>query len=252
MDTPLAANIINLVVGTSTFLAVVVALGGIWLNRKQAGEDWLHSQQQAKEERKHQIRPIMAPKQEIPNKTMMVSDPDPSKRVERQFYTQEQRIDWSWPSPINIDLRNMGNGPALNLQGILYGNEATNHSQFVSWDNMPIEERSPITVEFRHSSDLSLFYDDMVNDKHVLYDKSPPSPTNPWFSRMARLTLTYHDLFGTKYVSAFHYTQEHRWIHIVTEEITGNPARDLKELNMQKKQQGPKHSAPAILRSAQP
>src|SRR5260370_923500 len=154
MDTPLAANIINLVVGTSTFLAVVVALGGIWLNRKQAGEDWLHSQQQAKEERKHQIRPIMAPKQEIPNKTMMVSD------------------------------------------------------------------------------------------QHVLYDKSRPSQKNPWFSRMARLTLTYHDLFGTKYVSAFHYTQEHRWIHIVTEEITGNPARDLKELNMQKKQQGPKHSAP--------
>ena len=139
----------------------------------------------------------------------------------------------------------MGNGPALNLVCILYGNEDTNQSQFVSWDNIPVEARSPITIELKHSSDLSLFHGDMVNDKHVLYDKSPDSPTNPWFSRIARLTLTYHDLFGTKYVSIFHYTIEHRWIHVVTEEITGNPARDLKELNTQKKQ-GPKYSAPPI------
>ena len=139
----------------------------------------------------------------------------------------------------------MGNGPALNLHGILYGNEDTPQSQFVSWDNIPVEARSPITIELKHPSDLGLFHGDMVNDKHVLYDKSPDSPTNPWVSRIARLTLTYHDLFGTKYVSIFHYTIEHRWIHVVTEEIIGNPARDLKELNTQKKQ-GPKYSAPPI------
>jgi len=245
MDTPLAANIINLVVGISTFLAVVVALGGIWLNRKQAREDWLHNQQQAKEERKHQIRPVMAPEKEIVNNPMTVTDPSTGKKVERQLYTSEQRIDWSWPYPIRIDLRNMGNGPALNLHCILYGNEDVNQSQFVSWDNIPVEARSAITVDLKHSSDLSLFHGDMVNNKHVLYDKSPDSPTNSWFSRIARLTLTYHDLFGTKYVSVFHYTIEHRWIHVVTEEITGNPARDLKELNTQKKL-GPKLSAPPI------
>jgi hypothetical protein len=142
----------------------------------------------------------------------------------------------------------MGNGPALNLHGILYGNEDTNQSQFVSWDNIPVEARGPLTVEFKHSSDLSLFHGDMVNGKHILYDKSLDSPTNPWLSRTARLTLTHHDLFGTKYVSIFHYTIEHHWIHVATEEITGNPARDLKELNMQKKL-GPKHSAPPILTS---
>jgi hypothetical protein len=245
MDTPLAANIINLVVGISTFLAVVVALGGIWLNRKQAREDWLHSQQQAREERKHQIRPIMAPEKEIFNKSMTVKDPSTGKPVERQLYTSEGRIDWSWPYPISIDLRNMGNGPALNLHGILYGNEDSNQSQFVSWDNIPVEAKSPIAVELRHPSDLSLFHGDRVNDKHVLYDKSSDLPTNSWFSRIARLTLTYYDLFGTKYVSAFHYTIEHRWIHVVTEEITSNPAYDLKELNTQKKL-GPKLSAPPI------
>ena len=248
MDTPLAANIINLVVGISTFLAVVVALGGIWLNRKQAREDWLHSQQQATEERKHQIRPIMAPEKEIFNKSMTVKDSSTGKPVERQLYTSEGRIDWSWPYPISIDLRNMGNGPALNLHCILYGSEDINQLQFVSWDNIPVEAKSPIAVELKHPSDLSLSHDDMVNGKHVLYDRSPGSPTDPWISRIARLTLTYHDLFGTKYVSVFHYTSEHRWIHVVTEEITGNPACDLKELNTQKKL-GPKHSAPPILTS---
>ncbi len=249
MDTSVATNIINSIVAIGTLSLAIVAIVAIFQNRRQARNDWLHTQQQATEDRKHQIRPIMAPEREIFNSSVMETDQNTGKKVERQLYTSEQRINWSWPYPIKIDLRNMGNGPALNLHCILYGNEDTNQSQFVSWDNKPVEARSPITMELKHSSDLSLFHGDMVNGKHGLYDKSPDTPTNPWFSRIARLTLTYHDLFGTKYVSIFHYTVEHRWIHVVTEEITGNPARDLKELNMQKKQ-GSKYSAPPILTSS--
>lgn len=245
MDSQIATNIISIVIASITLGAVLVAIKAISENRKQAKDNWAHSQQQATEEQKHQIRPIMAPEEEIFNKSMMGTDTNTDKKIERQLYTSEQRIDWSWPHPIIIDLRNMGNGPALNLHCILYGNEDANQSQFVSWDNRPVEARSPIAVELKHPSDLSLFHGDMVNGKHVLYDRSPDSPTNSWFSRIARLTLTYHDLFGTKYVSIFHYTIEHRWIHVVTEEITGNPARDLKELNTQKKL-GPRHSAPPI------
>jgi hypothetical protein len=243
----------------AVIIALITSNRQIDENRKQqtkqieASNDQLNKQIEesrrlATEERQYQSRPIMAPEREIFNSSMMGTDPNTGQKVERHVYTSEQRIDWSWPYPIRIDLRNMGNGPALNLHGILYGNEDTNQSQFVSWDNMPIEARSPITIELRHSSDLSLVHGDMVNDKHVLYDKSPDSSTNPWLSRIARLTLTYHDLFGTKYVSIFHYTIEHRWIHVVTEEITGSPARDLKELNTQKKQ-GPKLSAPAPITS---
>src|SRR5260370_24185398 len=236
MSSQIATNIISIAIALITLGAVIVAIKAISENRKQAKANWAHSQQQATEERKHQIRPILAPEEEIFNNSMMVTDPNTGRKVERELYTSEQRIDWSWPYTIKIDLRNMDNGPALNLHCILYGNENTNQSQFVSWDNMPVEARSPIAVELKHPSDLSLFHGDMVNDKHVLYDISLDPPTNPWLSRIARLTLTYHDLFGTKYVSIFHYTIEHRWIHVVTEEITGNPARDLKELNTQKKQ----------------
>jgi hypothetical protein len=249
MDALVATNIINSGVAIGTLILAIVAIVAIVQNRSQARDDWLHTQQLATEERKHQIRPIMAPEKEIFNSSMMEIDPNTSKKVEKQLYTSEQRIDWSWPYPIRIDLQNMGNGPALNLHGILYGNEDTNQSQFVSWDNIPVEARSPITVELKHRSDPSLIHGNMVNDKHVLYDKSLDSPTNPWSSRIARLTLTYHDLFGTKYVSIFHYTIEHRWIHVVTEEITGNPARDLKELNDQKKQQASKFSAPPPITS---
>jgi len=168
MDSQTATNIISIVIASITLGAVLVAIKAISENRKQAKDNWAHSQQQATEERKHQIRPIMAPEREIFNNSMMETDPNTSKKVERKFYTSEQRIDWSWPYPIRIDLRNMGNGPALNLQCILYGNEDTTQSQFVSWDNMPVEARSPITVDLKHPSDLGLFHGDMVNGKHVL------------------------------------------------------------------------------------
>src|SRR5712692_3772363 len=142
MDSQIATNIISIVIALITLGAVLVAIKAISENRIQAKDNWSHSQQQAKDERKHQIRPIMAPEKEIVNQSMMVNDPNPRGRVDKQLYTSDQRIDWSWPHPIRIDLRNMGNGPALNLQCILYGNEDATQSQFVSWDNMPIEARS--------------------------------------------------------------------------------------------------------------
>lgn len=203
MGSQIATNIISIAIALITLGAVIVAIKAISENRKQAKDNWSHSQQQATEERKHQIRPIMAPEREISHNIATSIDLHTGK-VDKSLYTSEYRIDWSWPHPIRIDLRNMGNGPALNLHCILYGNENTTQSQFISWDNMPVEARSPITVELKHPSDLGLFHGDMVSDKHVLYDNSLNSPTNPWFSRIARLTITYHDLFGIKYVSIFH------------------------------------------------
>jgi hypothetical protein len=257
MGSQIATNIINMFIALGTFAAVGVALYATWRNGKQARDDWSHSQQIAKdnwdhsqqqaiEVRKLQTRPIMAPDHEISHYSVITFDPRTGK-ANKSLYTSEHRINWSWPDSIRIDLRNMGNGPALNVQCILYGAENITQSQFVSWDNMPVEAKSPIAVALKHpTSDILLFQDDRVNGKHVLYDNSLDTPSNPWLSRIARLAVTYHDLFGTKYVSIFHYTIDHQWIHVVTEEITGNPARDLKELNMQKKQEGPKYSAPPI------
>lgn len=198
----------------------------------------------ATEERQQQSRPIVAPTDSISHNVMTYLDPNTGKASE-DLYTSEKRINWSWQYPIKIEVRNMGNGPAFNLQCILYGQETTTQFQFVSWTNGPIEEKSSADIELEHPSDLFLFQHDMVNGKHVLYDTTSHSPTNSFFLRIARLTLTYHDLLGKKYVSIFHFTIEHKWIHVLTEEITSDPPRDLKELNDQKKL-GPKLSAPPI------
>src|SRR5260370_42666489 len=117
----------------------------------------------------------MAPEKEIVNQSMMVNDPNPRGRVDKQLYTLDQRIDWSWPYPIKIDLRNMGNGPALNLQCILYGNEDTPQTQFVSSDNMPIEASSPIAVQVKHPPAPALFHDDTANGNILLYDRPTDS-----------------------------------------------------------------------------
>jgi hypothetical protein len=242
MDTPLASNIINLFVAIGTIGAVIVALFGIWLNRRQARNDWLHAQQLATDDRQHQSQPIIVPKKEISHNTVTYSPPVPE---EPNLYTSEHRINWSWPHEIRLNVRNMGSGPAFNLHCVLYGSEDTCQSQFVSWDDGPIEEKSSTDVELIHSSELRLFHNDSVDGKHPLYDKSLDSPSNPWIYRIACLTITYHDLFEKKHVSIFQYTLQHGWIHVATGEIPGKPPLDLKELNDQKKQ-GPKLSAPPV------
>jgi hypothetical protein len=142
----------------------------------------------------------------------------------------------------------MGSGPAFNLHCVLYGSEDNCQSQFVSWDNGPIEEKSSTDINLMHSSELQLFHNDSVGRNLPLYDKSLDSPLNPWVYRIACLTITYHDLFRKKHVSIFHYTLQHQWIHMATEEIRGELPLDLKELNTRKKQ-GPKLSAPPVITS---
>jgi hypothetical protein len=197
-----------------------------------------------REERQYQSRPIIVPKKEISHNTATLYSWETGKANE-SLYTSEQRVNWSWQHAIRLNVRNVGGGPAFNLHCVLYGPEDTGQSQFISWDDGPIEEKSSIDVELLHSSELRLFHDNSVDGKHPLYDRSLDSPSNPWAYRMACLTMTYHDLFEKKHVSIFHYTLEHRWIHVATEELPGELPLDLRELNDQKKQ-GPKLSAPPI------
>jgi len=209
--------------------------------RKQTEE----SRRLATEERQYQSRPHLSPqKKVVGNAVTSISLEDGS--ASETLYAPDGKIDWSWQHRIRITLHNMGNGPAFNIHSVLYGSEDANQSQFVSWDTGPIEGKGTSDILLAHSSELQLFHSDSVDDgKHPLYDKSLNSSTNPWAYRMACLTITCHDLFGKKFVSIFHYTLQHQWIHVATEEIYGKPPRDLKELNAQKKQ-GPKLSAPPI------
>jgi hypothetical protein len=201
----------------------------------------------ATEERQHQNRPIMVPGKAVWGHAVTFVSLETGKANE-SFYGSDGRVNWSWQHEIGIYVHNMGNGPAFNVHCILYGSEDTCQSQFVSWNNGPIEGKGSIDIILAHSSELRLFHDVSIDGKHPLYDTSLDSPTKPWSNRIACFTLTYHDLSGKRYVSVFHYTLQHRWVHVATEEISGEPPLDLKELNAQKKQ-GPKLSAPPIITS---
>lgn len=210
----------------------------------QVGKQIEESRRLATEERQHQSRPILAPRKEVFGDAVTYFSIENGKPNET-LYVSDGRIDWSWQHKIGIKVHNMGNGPAFNVHSILYGAGDPCQSQFVSWDNGPIEEKGTLDLRLTHSSELQLFHNDSVDGKHPLYDRSLDSPTNPWAYRIACLTITYHDLFRKKHVSIFHYTLQHQWIHVATEEISGEPPLDLKELNTQKKQ-GPKLSAPPV------
>src|SRR5216683_6587035 len=171
METQLAANVINSVIAVATLSAVMVAFIAIHRNREQAREDWGHTQELALKERQHQNRPIIAPKNEISHNTVTYYSLETGKSNE-SLYTSEHKINWSWPHEIRLNLHNMGRGPAFNLHCVLYGPEDTCQSQFVSWDDGPVEEKSSIDVELLHSSELRLFHNDSVDGKHPLYDKS--------------------------------------------------------------------------------
>lgn len=248
-------DIIGVVNAVAQFAVAGVAIWAVWAslhaNKRQIGASEIQINKQieenrrlATEERHHQSRPIIVPEKEISHNTVTYFSTETGKANE-SLYTPEHRIDWSWPHEIRLIVRNMGSGPAFNLHCVLYGPENTCQSQFVSWDAGPIEEKSSTPLELVHSSELRLSPDDSVDGKHPLYDRSLDSPSNPWTYRTACLTMTYHDLFEKKHVSIFHYTLQHRWIHVATEVLSGEHPFDLKELNDQKKQ-GPKWSAPPI------
>lgn len=245
MNTLLAANIISMCVAVGTIGAVVVALVVIWLNRKQEHEDWNHAQELAKderdhtqlmaqEERQHQARPILAPIDE------------------RFFYGPNGSIDWqpyrgtsfqqaigdgamrthvlpanqgTEPSTQKITLRNMGNGPAFNIHIILYGPDS---SSYTSWHNGPIAGGGSLEIVADHGI-TSLEEKTTVDGAYLLYNPSDPD------YRLARLTMTYYDLFDILHASIFDYlllpSREYRWMHLSTK---SGIKKDLEDLECEK------------------
>ena len=240
MDTPLASNIINLFVAIGTIGAVIVALVGIQLNRRQARNDWLHALQLATDDRQHQSRPIIVPVGELePVSPFMGRGNTP--------YKGGGLFNWAYPDPIKLDLQNMGGGVALNVHCVLYGSEPIHTSQFVSWDNGPIG-RDPIHIKCEHPQQFFLNSDDSIDGSHPLFDTSPNSPSNPVEYRIACLTITYQDLFENKHMSIFNHTLEHQWVNVKIDKLPSLKKQtplDLKEKNDQKRQLAPKLSAPA-------
>jgi len=196
----------------------------------------------AAEERQHQSRPIIVPVGEF--------TPSPAT-FGSVLYQPNGIVIWTHQGKIELTLQNMGGGVAVNVHCVLYGPEGIHAYQFVSWDNGPVGD-NPVQILFEHPKQLHLVPDDSIDGVHPLYNTSPTSLI-PIEYRIACLTITYHDIFGNKHISAFNYTLEHRWVRVAIGNIPGVKGKiplDLKELNDQKKQQGIKLSAPPPITSS--
>jgi len=204
----LGGLMISFLAAVATVSAVIIAFRAILDNRKQAREDWQHTQQLAREERQHQGRPVLVPKSDISNFAAL-----PNK-VET---TQE------------ITIQNMGNGPAFNVHCALYfplGN------WYSSWNNGPVSANSPCTITFERGSDnIGLGIKDSVDGKYHLYNDED---TN---YRAGRLTMTYRDLFDILHVSIFDYivpaSGQHRWVQLA---IKSGIEKDLEDLDNERVQ----------------
>lgn len=122
----------------------------------------------------------------------------------------------------------MGDGVAFNIHSFLYGAKGDPGNRYTSWNNGPIQGKGQLPIIYTHGA-TALFEQTKVDGTHTLHDDSESH------YRIARLTTTYHDLFGRRHVSIFDYIRssptEHQWKHVATkDEIDA----DLEELDNQK------------------
>jgi len=122
MDTPLAANLINLSLGILNLLIVIAAFVAIWMNKKQAEENkkqaeenWQHMQDLALKERQYQSRPIVVPVGGLAYPQLQSQHGTISAVEQNDAQNQIASVGAYWNADIQIELRNIGHGPAINV-----------------------------------------------------------------------------------------------------------------------------------------
>jgi hypothetical protein len=199
-----------------------------------------NNNRQATEERQDQARPVVAPSGELSHHAT-----DSSGGVDwGDEYTEPSSPSTTGgpharrivPNTQELTLQNMGDGIAFNVHCFLYGpgGRLKPEQNYTSWYNGPIQGKGNSKIIFEHEK-TALPEDTKVDDEHVLYDDSEPNV------RIARLTITYHDLLGIKHVSIFDYVlykivnhTEHKWLYVGTK---NGIHFDLYELDNRERQQ---------------
>lgn len=176
----------------------------------QIGQNQIHATQ---EQTYNQARPVLIPPADIKN--MMRTEQG------RTF------VQWGQGQPTIEGLQNIGVGPAFTIYGIFFGPLAQNrppHDRYVLWNYgflSPGATGPTITL----SQGTSLKSETTING-HVLY---VPDDANH-NGCLARLTLTYHDIFGRTFAGIYDYQSVLGWICVGHFE---NIEHDLRELDDQ-------------------
>lgn len=120
-------------------------------------------------------------------------------------------IQWDLSYPVIGGLRNIGNGPAFNIYGILFGPPlvttppAPPRKRYVVWNYpalSPGQEGEKITLQ--QFTNLS---SETTIGGYSLY---VPEDADH-IGIIARLTLTYHDVFSRKHASIYDYHSQYGW-----------------------------------------
>ncbi len=143
-------------------------------------------------------------------------------------------INWDKDSEVKLTLRNIGNGPAFNIFSIICSSEGD--KTYTSLTNRPSDGKSDFEVIYTKKAPSQVL-GDTVDGKNTLYPErtsGDPSTVSIKRYKVARLSTTYCDLFGVKYISIFDYKRPlvsypklHGWSHVATK---SNIKKDLEEL----------------------
>lgn len=192
MDSQLAANVISAVVALATLAAVLTAIVAIRDNRKQTQQTQYNSS-----------RPLLVP-----------------EGAPKFQGDKPQWLDWNVNEQV-LAVRNVGSGVALNVASVLYGCEsyvvdwATNKRSeseksihWTCWLGVPIA--SDETKEATHKKGNGNFYEKNMHIGQHSFNAPPeprvvPHQNQPFI--IARITITYLDIFKRKHASIFDYVQ---------------------------------------------
>lgn len=207
------------VAALATLLAVIVGLRGITIGRELAREAFEQAEQ-AREESRQQFlealyndsRPLVVP-----------TAPDLTEQ-----YEAEEPITFDWnASTTFVTIQNVGAGVATNIWiAILPPASAEGGAQYVSRLGSPLAAGSSPVKVYLGQGALLFRESDRLNEHSLSLPAEGSQGRGDHF--LARLSITYQDIFGRKHASIFDLSDRGLWVNVA---FVANVARDLGEIN---------------------
>ena len=229
------SDIIQVLVASASVAAVVVGIFAIIQAQIQARDALIESRSEAfanqklaqgaiNESRSHSLEilhtlnlPILAPRTPL----------------------QLRNNDLNWDAQhYTVSIKNVGTGVALNIWGVLLPPKKTETvdlpSHYCLRAHAPISQADKdidtffLLEEKKDFSDVMLEKQDGTSEKYSLCPPSPDLASDSGkYAYVARLTITYTDVFGRKHASIYDHTNQHRWKFVVHLDDICNDLEDL-------------------------
>jgi hypothetical protein len=149
--------------------------------------------------------------------------------------------DLDWDSQhYTVRIKNVGTGVALNFWGVLLPPKQAKTvdlpRQYCLRSHTPVSQGDKDIDTYFLSGEILFRSDEMIENRdgttkqYSLYPPSidlPPDGVDGQNGYVARLTLTYRDVFGKKHASIYDHTNRHRWKFVVHLDDIRNDLEDM-------------------------